>query len=359
MTTRIRAIFWVGTLNHPGAIFGHAGEPSETVKCAKALLSRLVERSVLSGFRFQLERGEEGTLHLQAFFQCVTALSLPGLKLVLEHPEWHLERAHHPSEAWDYSGKEETRILGPYHEGSRPTSSGQGRRSDLEEATQAVISGVFPRSSSFVKAFPCTAVRHLRGMMELYAIVHGQPRYERPRVVILFGASGNGKTYRALFSKLETAGEDAERGLGGVEVPDQQDGRDEQSAPSPLGSLRLEDPADGPMVQPACTTYFKNPGKWWDNYQHQQRVVFNDFDPVSWECSWNDWKRLTDWCPVQYECKGGVIEFNSREIIVTSNSDPRNWWAIERQSPGEDQVWNNRDIAMFECIAKDEIRKVN
>lgn len=73
-------------------------------------LSEIVKAAGFTHFRGQLEKGESGTLHLQATFggkQC----RFPAIKKLF--PTAHIEAAHSPLDAWKYCGKEETRVEGP------------------------------------------------------------------------------------------------------------------------------------------------------------------------------------------------------------------------------------------------------
>lgn len=83
-------------------------------------IHQLLERIKAYGFtygRAQLERGESGTLHIQATFggkQCKPTMLhklLPGV---------HVEVARNALASWDYCGKEESRVEGPVEFGVPP-----------------------------------------------------------------------------------------------------------------------------------------------------------------------------------------------------------------------------------------------
>lgn len=312
---RVRAKNWLATWHMPtrGGLTDSSAFWQEWTSLARGLMTRGLLTAVCGQFE---SCPTTGRLHIQFFFVTNVRMEMTRAKQIWGCDSLHLERAVRPAEAWKYCLKERTRadymrcnVLNPQLElGPSPeASSGQGRRTDLEEEVDAVMSGMNPLSSEFAQSFPKGVVQRASGLSRLYEQLHGQPRQQRPRVVILWGKSGTGKSYRAVND-----------------------------------------------IEPGVERYFKAPGKWWDGYRHQKVVVFNDFCPVAWEWSWNEWKRITDWCDVLYEVKGGSVRFNSPTIVVTANSNPATWWAMERSEPLEAEVWNNRCISCFECTSKDQ-----
>lgn len=74
----------------------------------------------------------------------------------------------------------------------------------------------------------------------------------------------------------------------------------------------------------APLAYWKNNTKWWDLYQGQEVVIWDDFDPSV--LPFTDFLRLCDRYPLYLECKGGTVNFISKKIIFTSNVDPTTWY---------------------------------
>lgn len=84
---------------------------------------------------WQLEIGEEGTLHYQGFIQFFGPQRLSALKKLF--PTAHFEKRRGTAEqARDYSMKEESRIEGPWEIGE--FAGGQGKRTDLADAAELV-----------------------------------------------------------------------------------------------------------------------------------------------------------------------------------------------------------------------------
>lgn len=74
-------------------------------------------------------------------------------------------------------------------------------------------------------------------------------------------------------------------------------------------------------LYPEC--YWKQRGKWWDNYGHQETVVLDEF--YGW-LQWDVLLRLCDRYPLLVETKGGQIQFASKRIVFTSNTEPQQWY---------------------------------
>jgi len=71
------------------------------------------------------------------------------------------------------------------------------------------------------------------------------------------------------------------------------------------------------------TAYWKQSGKWWDNYGREETVVLDDF--YAW-LRWDVLLRLCDRYPLLVETKGGQCQFASKRIVITSNQEPQLWY---------------------------------
>ncbi len=290
--TRVRAKYWICTLNN------------FTVVEEADLKSSLDDDERVVYAVYQHERGESNTDHLQLFVCVGSSISLVQCKRLLGSQRWHCERARAPTEAEAYCRKTDSRVNGPWTVGELPDDfDGQGARRDIEAERDAILQGMYPGGRDFAMAFPAGVVARSRGNLQLYNQVHGQARTTRPEIIIYWGASGTGKTYKACN--------------------------------------------DHPGEK-----YFKPPGKWWDGYHHQAVTVYNDFCPTAWDFGWNEFKRLSDWADVNYEAKGSSVRFNSPKVIFTANSDPRTWWAMDRDQASEQEVWDNRNITVIHCVER-------
>lgn len=70
--------------------------------------------------------------------------------------------------------------------------------------------------------------------------------------------------------------------------------------------------------------YRKMPGKWWDGYNSEEVVIFDDFDP-------NDYteKQLLTWWdryPCRVEVKGGSRQLFATTFVITALFPPSSFW---------------------------------
>lgn len=170
----------------------------------------------ISYYVFQLERGAEGTLHLQGYLQFGARRSLAAVRRTFQDviPNAHWEKSKGTAQQCrDYCTKDETRVSGPWEGGE---ISKKGKRSDLDEFMTAMKDGMtedemYDRFPSIVAKYPRfvkdvdrrrrrVAVQDFvprdGWQTELFAILHS-PAHSR-RVHWYSDATGNsGKSYFA------------------------------------------------------------------------------------------------------------------------------------------------------------------
>lgn len=237
---------------------------------------------------YQHEVGEQGTHHFQGYAEFsgkhrfAHYKAMPGLETA------HLEvRRGSASQAANYCMKEEGRLDGPYEWGEMKE---QGKRSDLEairrkldenKPMKRIAEDHFSSWCRYNKSF------------DLYKEIKQQPRDWAMELIVIIGPTGTGKSRRA----HEMAGE---------------------------------------------SVYNKPPGKWWDRYNGEHTVVFDEFYGHSYP--YTQLLQLCDRYPFMVESKGSSKQFVSRRIIFTSNQDPKDWYNNERthQGPWEQNPLNRR-----------------
>lgn len=69
--------------------------------------------------------------------------------------------------------------------------------------------------------------------------------------------------------------------------------------------------------------YWKQRSNWWDGYNGQKTVIIDEF--YGW-LPFDLCLRLCDHYPLLVETKGGNVNFNSENIIFTTNNLPSTWW---------------------------------
>lgn len=229
----------------------------------------------LTFFIFQTEKGEErGRVHYQGYASFKSKVSWNTLKEMLGNSLHIKAAAGNAAQNIKYCTKEDTRWTGDDicingHWGV-PTGSGN----NLLAATAIQAGASFEKIDS---SYPVLTLMHPQRVNDAICRAKG-PRTEVPKIIILVGATGTGKTRWCVENH-----------------------RDAYWLPPPAGT-RL----------------------WWTGYNGQDVVVLDEFT--------SSWMRLTFWLglndakPFSVEPKGSVVPFNSGTLIYTSNVDPVNWY---------------------------------
>lgn len=232
-----------------------------------------------------------GTEHAQGYIHLGQSRTLAWVKANLnETAHWEIRRGSH-QQAFDYCTKAESRKPGaePVVHGEPPA---QGARADLALLQKDLDDGLdlTEVASSHFSAF----MRYHKGIM-LYRALKSTSRNWQTYTTVYYGDSGTGKSYRASFE----AGPEA------------------YYLPAPNS-------ASGAV--------------WWDGYTGQENVVIDEF--YGW-IAHSFMLRLCDRLPLTVQTKGGNIPFLARNIYITSNKAPTEWWprtglgAMERRLTGD------------------------
>lgn len=224
---------------------------------------------LIAGF----ERGEGGTPHIQGFIQLGTRCRLSTVKTLPGLQRAHLEaRRGTVQQAIEYCQKE-----GEYEEFGSP--NGQGKRSDLAAVKESIDSGA--STEELWEGHFSSMVRYEKAFKRYKSISARRDPNSAPEVYVLWGSTGTGKSR---FS-------------------------------------RLVDP--GLFSVPDVTL------KWWDGYEDQKTILFDDFDGK--ECTVANFLRFTDRYDVQVPIKGGFTPLLATRIWITSNTSPDDWFPNELQ----------------------------
>jgi len=227
---------------------------------------------------YQMEMGEEGTEHFQGYAEFNNAKSFALVKKLPGLERAHIEkRKGSAKQARDYCMKDDTRLDGPYEWG---VCSSQGKRSDLIEVQKKIKDNV-PMKRIAEDHFDVW-VKYSKAFKE-YKSLCVEKRSWPMDLIFLLGPSGTGKTRTA----MELAG-------------------------------------------PDC--YVKPPGQWWDNYNGEHTVVWDEFYGHSYP--FTELLQVVDRYPLLVPFKGGFHQFSSRRIIFTSNQEPKDWYNAERTHQG-------------------------
>lgn len=232
---------------------------------------------------FQMESGDEGTLHLQGYVQMISRKRLAAMKLLFNQGEhWEVSRGT-ALQASSYCKKPDTRVDGPWEFGSM---SVPGKRNDLsflaEELRKRPLGDVF-------NDHPDEAIRYGKGMRyfrsQVLSTIRGSA-WVQPEILVYWGDSGAGKSRRA----------------------------------------RLLDPDlfNVPVHEGGTT--------WFDGYDNQETILFDDFNGG---IKYTQMLRFLDGYSLQVQTKGGFITLNHKRVIITSNRPPEVWYSKDVQGEAE------------------------
>jgi len=262
---------------------------------------------------FQEETGEEGRPHLQGYVQFargVRASTFTGY--IREY--FDCERRHSVRTAVaqgsdqqneDYCSKNEVdpttglgnRLGGPYRYGERHAIAGaRGGRSDIAELKRDLDRGM---SMVEVSDKHFSRFLHAERGIRNYKRLHTPPRNPEiaPTIYLILGPSGTGKT-RLAYSMSRS-------------------GEPEHSK----------------------DVYWHPGGKWWDDYDGQRIVVFDEF--YGHKLPFTQLLQILDRYPLRVETKGGSVQFTATEFIFTSNQEPEHWYNQERT---HQMVWSDNPL---------------
>lgn len=145
---------WCFTLNNPAAPLSFDGQ-----ECVRYAI-------------WQKESGENHTPHYQGYIELTRPQRLSWLQALI--PGAHFERRRGTrDQARDYARKEDTRLEGPWEYGT--WAGGQGRRSDIHDACQVILSG--GSLKRVATEHPAAFVRYHKGFSEL-------ARIQRPLITV-------------------------------------------------------------------------------------------------------------------------------------------------------------------------------
>lgn len=258
------------------------------------LKAKLVSRKTIRFVCGQLEIGESGTRHWQGYCEFSGPVGLQTVRKVF--PRCHAEsRRGTPQEARAYCSKEETRAGEFWEHGSMPEERAkrQGARNDLIAVRDAVRGGAGVRE--LIENHTTTYARFPRFVDRVLMEYSGRRNW-KTEVRVYVGPTGCGKTSSAV-----------------EEFPD---------------------------------IWFKPDGAWFDGYNGERNVIFDDFRGGR-DCgiTFAFLLRLLDRYRMAVPVKGAFVNWAPHLIIITSNCEPRSWYPWEDYAPLERRIdtlkiWN-------------------
>lgn len=267
---------WILTINMASEEDYEVFDPSEVELCKLAA--------------WQLEMGESGTLHWQAYANFSESVRLAHIKRQPGLEGCHAElREGTVEEAVNYCTKLDTRLEGPFYWPSKQRvmdhagGVGRGKRTDIDYLCDLVEAG--KTDAEIYSVAPRLIARYSKGIAALRLAKPTKGRAgARIDSVVYWGPTGTGKSHR----------------------------------------LRQECP-EGP------DWFWVSPGKWFDGYQGQSGLVFDEFRG-SW-ATHTDMLKLVDIYPCRKEIKGSHVGIMATRFRFSSNEHPSAWYEDRRACP--------------------------
>lgn len=274
---------WVFTLNANEAAAEHIAwvTPGCECPCANWMGSGDILYLVC-----QVERVAH--VHIQGYIQFSCVKRLTALKKISAAAHWEIRRGTH-AQARDYAKKEESRVNGPWELGGEKDS--QGKRNDLE----AIGAMVKAKKTNFeiveeVGASASKFAKHIGFLRFTYTEADSDRQLQGVRVLVLYGATGTGKTYAAVNY---IAGN-----------------KDYYICEAPSHSTSKV---------------------WFDGYEGQRTLILDDF--AGSFCAFRFLLRLLDVYKLKVEVKGGHAWAVWTTVVVTSNIHPSGWYEHQDTAP--------------------------
>lgn len=228
---------------------------------------------------YQLEKGQNGTPHIQGYIELKSPTRISGLKRMSFLSRAHLEvRKGSRLQALQYVTKQDTRLEEPHSFGLTTTitefiESLKPKKKQSEELQE--IKAKLDQGKTSVEIADehfDLWVRHYRAF-ERYSCLKTAPRNHQVDVHLVIGPTGTGKSRWAMDQHPNA--------------------------------------------------YWKQRSQWWCGYSGQDTVILDEY--YGW-LPYDLLLRLCDRYPLLVESKGGQIQMECSRIIITSNHLPDKWY---------------------------------
>lgn len=252
---------WLGTLNNPPPM------PQDYIEAWVTKAGAVYATG-------QLEKGKEGTPHIQFFVQFKQQKRLGHLKT--HCPAAHFERVKANNGADEYCNKEDTRVEGPWTFGVRPARL--NKKGDLKRRNQDIIAmGVVKAVQEGI--IPIEKFKQVKQSVDLFTIM----TTKHTDLDTLQGEWHVGKTGTGKSRTVRTAYPDA---------------------------------------------FIKSNDTWWDGYANEETVIIEELGPN--QIGAQHMKLWADRYQFKANQKGSQILIRPARICVTSNYTIREIWTDSR-----------------------------
>lgn len=249
---------------------------------AQSWLSSLFSQTKATYVVGQLERGlNEGRDHIQAYINYGNTKYLAGIKKYCN--KMHIEVCRDADSSQRYCLKELTRVSGPWEFGSKPL-----RRNNKDDWDEIYLLAKKRQFDDIPKSVLIPHYGNLVKIAKDNMIVEDKNHL---RGIFIYGESGVGKSLlaRSLF--------------------------------------------------PTKSMFSKSHNKWWDSYNDEQIVIWDDINPTEGSTSATSIKLYCDRYGIKGETKGSGVPLNHEFFIMTSQysleevfTDEKDYAAIKRRT---------------------------
>lgn len=297
---------------------GHVWEEDSGQEVMDTLVNMWNSAIGVTSLVFQLERcPNTERLHLQGFVQFAKRIRMHQAKEALKPQpalcSIHLEKRRGTAgQAWQYCTKAETRVAGPFTFGR---VRAQGRRSDMSSVVEALNES--PCAETLVAqvlAHP-GMLRYIPHMEKFTQLVRPK-RQQRTWVVWVHGPAGSGKDF---FVKEYLN-----------------------------------------LLRPGARVYVKNNDEWWDGYDQEDVVLWDNFDPNI--ITYDSFCKLGDDKAIKVRIKGGSVNFTSRFLFITTVWNPADYYQMCRKklTSSKPEEYSRRTITVpFNRQKRDKYVNIN
>ena len=240
----------------------------------------------------QLEHGAEETRHIQGYIHYPRNQRFSRMKGLF--PRAHIEVAKgRADQNRDYCTKDEGRLDGPWEFGTLPV---QGRRMDMEALQRDLKSGM-PMSE--IKDVHFSAYMRYSKAISEYRLLTAKPRNWEMRILVLWGATGTGKSrychdnYPEAYWKTKNSGQ----------------------------------------------------MQFWDGYTGEETIIVDEF--YGW-LTFDFMLRFIDRYPCNLEIKHGTVPMLAKTVVFTSNKHPKDWYPNSRYQWDESNPLRRRITEVIE-----------
>ncbi|ALE29548.1 replication associated protein [Lake Sarah-associated circular molecule 7] len=221
-----------------------------------------------------------GQKHLQGVIVFATQKRLAAVKKL--HPTCHWEAAHSVPASITYCKKE-----GDWFEFGTPPA--QGKRNDLESVYALIKTGA--KFAEVLDNHPVATIHYTQGIKQaIFAQIKHRPE-QTPTVNWYFGATGAGKSHRAHAEAVN------------------------------------------PYI-------FPNTGRFWEGYEGQTHVIFDDFRPD--QVPFAKLLRILDKYNCTVEVKGASVPLAATHFWITAPESPQEMYTATNHTTGS--TWEKENI---------------